>query len=150
MAIGNDPYAGIGIDPAMRVNSLLNIGSPTLTEDMWKYLNTQETLAAAQNANIGAAQRHAAIYGNGSIPPTNTAALPALLATRAREMFLKRMGGIRAELTVAPGDFVQCHVHGETVYVFYCFAGREGVAKEGIDLFPSDQFITQFRLVIAT
>ena len=70
------------------------------------------------------------------------------LAARAREMFLKRMGGIRAEMKLAAGDYLNCHVYGEMVFVFYVFSGREGCAKEHIDLFPSDQLITQFRLVL--
>ena len=53
-----------------------------------------------------------------------------------------------AEMKVAPEDFLQCHVFNDQVYVFYCFAGRTGVTNEGIDLFPSDQLITQFRLVL--
>jgi hypothetical protein len=65
-------------------------------------------------------------------------------------MFLKRMGGIRAELRIHENDFLQCHVYGEMVYLFYCFSGRDGCVKENIDLFPSDQLITQFRLVLST
>ena len=63
-------------------------------------------------------------------------------------MFLKRMGGVRAEMKVAPDDFLQCHIYNDQVFVFYCFNGRNGVTMEGIDLFPSDQLITQFRLVL--
>jgi hypothetical protein len=65
-------------------------------------------------------------------------------------MFLKRMGGIRNELVIDPQDYLSCHIYGETVYLFYCFSGRDGCVKEGIDLFPSDQLITQFRMVLAT
>ena len=71
------------------------------------------------------------------------------LASRARELFLKRMGGVRAEMAVAPNDFIQCHVHNDIVYVFFCLSGKEGVTKEQIDLFPSDTLITQFRMILA-
>ena len=71
------------------------------------------------------------------------------LASRARELFLKRMGGIRTEMVVAPSDFIQCHVHNDIVYVFFCLSGKEGVTKEQIDLFPSDTLITQFRMILA-
>ena len=105
--------------------------------DMWKQVNSQyDALLRAQTAM--AAQE-------------NVAQLPLKpdLAGRARELFLKRMGGIRGEMKVAESDYINCHVFGEMVFVFYCFAGREGCAKESIDLFPSDQFITQFRLILS-
>jgi hypothetical protein len=105
--------------------------------DMWKQVNSQyDALLRAQTAM--AAQE-------------NVAQLPLKpdLAGRARELFLKRMGGIRGEMLVAPADFLQCHVYGEVVHVFYCFSGKPGVAQESIDLFPSDQFITQFRLILS-
>jgi hypothetical protein len=119
--------------------------------DMWKYINTNEMLAAAQQAGVGHA--HGLPYPNLPAPATTATTTatnkPPDLASRAREMFLKRMGGIRAEMKIAAGDFLSCHIHGEMVYVFYCFAGREGCAKEPIDLFPSDQFITQFRMILS-
>jgi len=108
--------------------------------DMWKQVNSQyDALLRAQTAM--AAQENMA----------NVAQLPLKpdLAGRARELFLKRMGGIRGEMLVAPADFLQCHVYGEMVFVFYCFSGKPGVAQESIDLFPSDQFITQFRLILS-
>ena len=135
MSIGDGPFSALGIGypttvgggPADRVNSLLGIAN---TPDMWAIINKEEItrnmLAQAQQA------------------PEN----PPNLAARAREMFLKRMGGIRAELKLKSGDFVTCHIYLETVHLFYCFDGKSGVATENIDLFPSDQFITQFRLVL--
>lgn len=71
------------------------------------------------------------------------------LASRARELFLQRMGGIRAAMVVAPNDFIQCHIANDMVYVFFCLSGKEGVTKEQIDLFPSDTLITQFRMILA-
>jgi hypothetical protein len=140
--------------------------------DMWKAINVQEdfALAQAQQAQIaqiaGNAQQDVnnvltlgsmanlagarqAVNSGGITqapsPSTNT----VTLAARARELFLKRMGGIRSELRVAEGDFLQCHVYGEVVHVFYCFAGKPGVTQEQIDLFPSDTLITQFRIILA-
>ena len=81
-------------------------------------------------------------------PGVYTTPMPNL-HERAREMFLKRLGGLRAEHKVKLGDFIAAHVHGTTVYLFYVFDGREGVVKEDIDLFPSDQLITQFRMILA-
>jgi hypothetical protein len=71
------------------------------------------------------------------------------LPERARELFLKRMGGIRSEMRVHRDDFVQCHIYGEVVHLFYCFGGKTGVAHEQMDIFPSDQLITQFRMILA-
>ena len=134
MALGDHP------------NSLLGTLANHDVSDMWKYLNTNE------NANLYAQLAQQAVLSPPrpldpplrSLAPNNST-----LANRARELFLKRMGGIRAEMKVADGDYLNCHVFGEMVFVFYCFAGREGCAKESIDLFPSDQFITQFRLILS-
>jgi hypothetical protein len=139
-------------DPPTNLNSLLGA-----IPDIWRYVSRDEAqaemarqLAQAQTNNHMAAAQQAQFPSPSLSPPppaqthTNTQAL----ADRAREMFLKRMGGIRAEMKLAPGDFLMCHTYNDQVYVFYCFAGREGVVKESIDLFPSDQLITQFRLVL--
>jgi hypothetical protein len=103
--------------------------------------NAQQVHKFAPNALSQQALSQQAVSG--------TTAMPSL-AARARELFLKRMGGIRAELRVADDDFLQCHIYGEVVYLFYCFGGRAGVTQESIDLFPSDQLITQFRMVLST
>jgi hypothetical protein len=151
MSLGDPPNALLGLAGIM--------GN---TPDMWAHVNRSEVeqelygnmVQAQMNQQAAAqAQQGVSIYNPGlaqqTLPP-NRPATGSALAARAREMFLKRMGGIRAELTIAPEDFLHCHVYGETVYVFYCFAGRDGCAKESIDLFPSDQLITQFRMVLAT
>jgi hypothetical protein len=115
---------------------------PTLrtTHDMWKQIEAQaqdqQTLAMLPGE----------VY---KFPPLPTRPPGLSLPDRARELFLKRMGSIRAEMKVAVGDLLACHVYGETVYVFFCFSGREGVVKENIDLFPSDQLITQFRMILS-
>ena len=67
----------------------------------------------------------------------------------AREMFIKRMGGVRNMFLVAPKDFLMCHVHDDQVFVFYLFGGKAGVVNEPIDMFPSDTLITQFKMILA-
>ena len=115
---------------------------------MWGMINKEEMVREMMQASqMNAAQQAGAQSFPRPISVPTTANPPAL-AGRAREIFLKRMGGIRAEMKVAPEDFLQCHVFNDQVYVFYCFGGRSGVTNEGIDLFPSDQLITQFRLVL--
>jgi hypothetical protein len=126
--------------------------------DMWKMINASED---AMRAQLAQSTEQAAMVGMQAqnFPPnvspigqfpTNGNATQASLAPRAREMFLKRMGGIRNELRIAPDDFLQCHIYGEVVHLFYCFGGRAGVTQESIDLFPSDTLITQFRMVLST
>ena len=78
----------------------------------------------------------------------NTPVPISTMAQRARELFLKRMGGIRAEMKVPLNDFIACHVYQDQVYLFYLLHGKEGVVKEHMDMFPSDQLITQFRMVL--
>lgn len=135
MAIGDppnlNPFAG-----------LVNVS------DMWAHLNSvnAEKELMAQHQQLQAMQAGA---WSPSIEPPKSPATRTQMASRAREMFLKRMGGIRAELKIAESDFLQCHVDGDIVYLFYCFSGRDGCVKENIDMFPSDQLITQFRMVLA-
>jgi hypothetical protein len=135
--------------------------------DMWSHLDmkavdaelTRQVAAmqAAQaigNANAAQAQQAQFPIQPGTplpiMSPPNKPATGPTLSARAREMFLKRMGGLRQELQIAAEDFVHCHIYGDKVYLFYCFAGRDGCVKEDIDLFPSDQLITQFRMVLST
>jgi hypothetical protein len=141
------------------VNPLSLLGIASGVPDMWAHINKDEMNAQLirdlQNVNMNAqaaqAQQAGIVH---KFPPLPTPPAPPLppslsqLGSRAREMFLKRMGGLRAEMKVAADDFLACHIYNEQVYVFYCFGGRHGVTMEGIDLFPSDQLITQFRLVL--
>jgi hypothetical protein len=145
MAIG-DPPSNL---------SLLGIAQ---VPDMWAHINADEMraqlmrdMANAQVNNNAIAQAQQAVVHSFPPPPPPPSALGASNATlgnRAREIFLKRMGGLRSEMVVSKDDFLQCHVYNEQVYVFYCFDGRHGVTLEGIDMFPSDTLITQFRLVL--
>jgi hypothetical protein len=138
-------------EPPSNFSSLLGI------PDIWRSINRDEAQAemirqlaqAPTNNHMAAAAQQAQFPSPSLPPPPPPPATSSQMANRAREMFLKRMGGIRAEMKLAPGDFLMCHTYNDQVYVFYCFAGREGVAKEPIDLFPSDQFITQFRMVLS-
>jgi hypothetical protein len=126
----------------------INVPSGLGVSDMWKQINAQND--ANLYAQMAQQLEQAQIVGT-AVPPSRHS-LPTsngTLASRAREMFLKRMGGIRNEMMIHKDDFLQCHVYGEVVHVFYCFGGRTGVAQESIDLFPSDQFITQFRIILS-
>jgi hypothetical protein len=137
--------------------ALGDFGILSSTPDLWAHVNRPEVeqemiRAQAQMYQAAQAQQAGTWMPGPSLPlstPPNAPAVGTTLSTRAREMFLKRMGGIRAEMHVAAEDFVHCHIHGETVYLFYCFAGRDGCVKEPIDLFPSDQLITQFRMILS-
>jgi hypothetical protein len=141
-------------DPPTNLNSLLGA-----IPDIWRSVNRDEAQAEmarqlalaqmqAQTNNHMAAAQQAQFPSPSLSPSPPPPATSSQMANRAREMFLKRMGGIRAEMKVAAEDYLACHIYGDQVYVFYCFGGRHGVTLESIDLFPSDQLITQFRLVL--
>jgi len=99
---------------------------------------------AQQQAQMQWAQAQQAVPKSPTPKPPNPP-----LGVRAKELFLKRMGGIRAEMTLKSDDFLQMHVRDDTVYMFYCLNGKDGVVKEQVDLFPSDQLIAQFRMILA-
>ena len=79
---------------------------------------------------------------------------PDLNAT-ALSLFKRRMAGVRGDQFKMPlGDFLYCHVFNEKVYVFFLFTkggpeAKEGVVSEQVDFFPSDQLITQFRMILS-
>jgi hypothetical protein len=148
MAMGDPPIFSGGLissNPPTKFESILGLAN---VPDMWAHLNQEELMRQVSQAQVNHNAQQASVPMFPTPPPPPPPP-PATLATRAREMFLKRMGGIRAELRIAEGDFLACHIYGEVVHVFYCFGGRPGVAQESIDLFPSDQFITQFRIILA-
>jgi hypothetical protein len=130
------------------------------TPDMWAHIYRTESeqemlrnMAQAQsqmNASMQAVQSSPVALTSPPNRPAGGATLSGVLSARAREMFLKRMGGLRQEMTIAAEDYLHCHIFGDKVFLFYCFAGRDGCVKEDIDLFPSDQLITQFRMVLST
>jgi hypothetical protein len=151
MSIGNDPLFGpLGILSSVP-DLWSHVSRPEVEQEMLRQL---AQVNQAINMDQVAQAQQAGTWMPGpslplSSPPPNRPATGIALCARAREMFLKRMGGIRAEMTIAAEDFLSCHIYGETVYLFYCFAGRDGCVKEPIDLFPSDQLITQFRMILS-
>jgi hypothetical protein len=104
---------------------------PDSPADMWASIANDKLYPRLPQAQQQLAQQ---------LPPLATTGPSGVdvIARRARELFLKRMGGLRGEMNVAPYDFVACHVAREVVYLFYCFRGCEGVTKENIDLFKVD------------
>jgi hypothetical protein len=66
----------------------------------------------------------------------------------ARELFMRRMSGVRNSFVLKKQDFIHCQVLDDMVYVFFLLDGKEGVVKEQVDSFPSDQLIAQFRLIM--
>jgi hypothetical protein len=69
---------------------------------------------------------------------------------KARELFIRRMGGVLHTFLLAPNDFLHCQVFQEDVFVFYLFGGREGVVCEPVLDFPSDKLIAQFRILVGS
>jgi hypothetical protein len=125
---------------------MANLPLTALTDHVFDNLmmNTPHDLYSQAQTQAHLAQQAQAIPSRQWQEP-----MPPTLAQRARELFLKRMGGIRAEMKVNKDDFVQCHIYGEVVHLFFCFGGKTGVVQEQIDIFPSDQLITQFRMILA-
>ena len=123
-ALGSIFGGGIGVDP------MLYGQSPNATQAQLTIAQIDAMTQASQQVGQAQSPMH---------PP---------LGDRARELFLKRMGGVRAEMRVAKDDFLQCHIYGDVVHMFYCFSGKTGVVQESIDMFPSDQLITQFRMIL--
>lgn len=145
MALG-DPFSGIGVGMSH-------------VSDAWKYINSQETMnaAMAQQAQQGqwaqaqqgppplSSELMRRMVADGQAPAT-----PKGMTTRAHELFINRMKGVRdTGFTLKPTDFVACHIFEERVYLFFMLNGKEGVVSEQIDGFPSDQLIAQFRMVLA-
>ena len=127
---GNLLGAGIGVDPTLYGPSHVQSLQAQLTQAQLTQAQI-DAMMQAQQANV------------------NTPVPISTMAQRARELFLKRMGGIRAEMKVPLNDFIACHVYQDQVYLFYLLHGKEGVVKEHMDMFPSDQLIAQFRMVLA-
>ena len=88
-----------------------------------------------------------------NVESTNPRLVPAWYneqCDRALELFKRRMGGVRNNFKLPNvTDFLQCHVAGDNVYLFYCFGERDGVVKEQVDMFPSDTLLAQFRMILA-
>ena len=110
-------------------------------------LNAMQAQAAQNAQNAQNAQ-----YNYLANAQNTTKPLPSSLAdqcNRARELFMGRMAGVRDEFNLKINDFIHCQVHDDTVFVFFLLDGKEGVVKEQVDIFPSDQLIAQFRVVIS-
>ena len=66
--------------------------------------------------------------------------MPSSLADhchRARELFMRRMAGVRDDFHLRINDFLHCQVHGDIVFVFFLLDGKEGIVKEQVDVFPA-------------
>lgn len=129
-------------------------GSP----DMWRYLNDPEEnirkAMMAQAQALGQAQNLQAVI-NGVQGIANEAPRIPLQTqvrqrqvTRAKELFVNRMKGVRGNFNLKETDFVETHIHADIVILFYCFDGREGIVKEPMDIWPSDGLIAQFRMML--
>lgn len=132
-------------------NSLLGV-----QPDMWKFINTDETIKQIMaDAQVAHAQQ-LSVAGVQSLPsPIEPPRVPIGVqvkqrqATRARELFINRMVGVRGNFRLKEDDLIVCHIHADTVLMFYCFDGRDGIVKEPMDLWPSDGLLAQFRMILA-
>lgn len=93
----------------------------------------------------------ARIMPQAQIDPRGTIPLPSAnlpISARAREMFLKRVGGLHQELRLNKDDFLHCQPYNDEIILFYLLRGKEGIVRQPIDLFPSDTLVAQFRLLL--
>lgn len=68
--------------------------------------------------------------------------------SRADRLLRDRLIGIRGRFDLAQHEMMMVHVYHETVYIFYVFeGGKAGHLTDPIDLFPSDELVTQLRLL---
>jgi hypothetical protein len=151
LSIGDgDPFGGPY--SAMGIGSGFTFAPPDRSPSMAEKYEQMKLLMAQQQSVLSPEQINQmtqAVF-NGPPPLTPEPPKPATIETlnqRAREMLLKRIGGIKAEHKIVPGDFLTCHCYADVVHVFYCHNGNSGVTQESIDLFPSDTIITQFRMI---
>ena len=113
-------------------------------------------LAANRAAAVGVSQRWAALAAQQAnmAQQAEGSGWPATVEpdynARALDMFVRRMGGVRNEFRLHPKDFLHCHVFDDKVFVFFLLNGKEGVVAEGADIFPSDQLIAQFKMIVAS
>ena len=120
------------------------LGAVGAAPDMWKYINTDETIKqimAQPNPNAQVQQYEPRVPIAVQVRQRQV--------IRAKELFVNRMKGVRGNFTLKDTDFVETHIHSDTVIMFYCFDGRDGIVREPIDVWPSDTLIAQFRMVLA-
>lgn len=67
---------------------------------------------------------------------------------KAIELLKMRMGGVLKDFHPDPNEeFLICHVHKDTVFVFFVAKGVAGNLEESVNQFPSDKLIAQLRLL---
>lgn len=121
--------------------------------------DAQDMLAQQNIAMMQAAQAQQHNYmlaqaQNWPSPPPNPPLSPSeirdAMQTRAKELFLNRLKGVRGTgFRREERDFIETHIIDDKVFLFYMLRGKEGVVSEGVDIFPSDTLIAQFRLILA-
>ena len=125
--------------------------SPTMQAMAARQVQDAQDMLAQQNyAMAQAAQAQnwpPPIPPDGPPPQENTR---DAMQTRAKELFINRLKGVRGTgFRKEERDFVATHVLDDKVYLFYMLRGKEGVVSEGVDIFPSDTLIAQFRLILS-
>ena len=134
MAMGGDPFPGIGVDPAL-FEQLKQMNIPEVYIDP---AQRSQIAQAAQNFQWGGAHNGTETQSKHNIN----------IHARARGMLLDRLGGIDGPFKLKDGDFLMCHCFWGLAYVFFVFGKRDGVTKESTDNFPSDKLVAQLRMVM--
>ena len=126
----------------------LGLGMPVPPPLQQEYENAKQAMAAQSMHQLAQAQQNAYHHGVGAQNAQPPITLLPDYHGIARELFMRRMSGVRNSFVIAKRDFIHCQVLDDMVYVFFLLDGKEGVVKEQVDSFPSDQLIAQFRLIM--
>lgn len=127
-------------------NSLLDAGlNPA--ELTVKTPTANEILAMQNQAEKYMAQQMAmALHGGIANMPMAQNASPH---ENAKSMLFSRLHGFNYGFVMKQDDFLLPHVSPAKVYVFFIHGDRVGHLEDDIAIFPSDQLITQIRLLWA-
>jgi len=69
---------------------------------------------------------------------------------KADKLLRDRLMGLRGKFELRQHEMLMAHVHHDMVYVFYVFeGGKAGHFIDPIDIFPSDELVTQLRMLRA-
>lgn len=108
----------------------------------------QNAMQQVAQTELGAQhEQYRAMQNIGANPAQQANTTPSY-HTRARELLINRLCGVKGDFYMDQKEFLWCHVYDEQVYVFYAFKdSRVGHLEEGVSEFPSDTIITQIRLL---
>ena len=130
----------------------LVLNRPPFSSPDYSHEAMERAMQAQYNVqNVYASMQHDPQYDLQQLAQQSTYAEPPQITPDyskvAMDRLVERMSGVRGHWTLKDTDYFCTHVHGDTVFLFFIINDKEGIMKEHIDVFPSDTFITQLRLI---